>query len=357
MNSITITLTESAQRIALLAGQPAGRDQTYEVPTALLPHLLALPWTSVTDGGTATCTVPARLRFAESEFSEPVGKAHDFRDRFSGYDNMECACSARPSDADGALAYAGQVLRGGQAYLDGKRAERMAEYELKISSALARPDGDWLDMGGRPTVERSPRGVYLSDVMCADPRIVERRAALARSIEPDVVRYDREKAERQAVVKAAKVAYSDAIRSLALGYDDLARAATDGYPVERQVLDRLASKFEEAVESGLGDTVVHSAIDSTYFRDPPDRAAPSPDAFRLLDVVIAECRRANETLPRAIGQWRTSRIVRLDVCPHTGSEHKVTVVLATLVDYEGDCLREITFSLESLECEHESEED
>ena len=355
MNSITITLTESAQRAALLAGQPAEKVQTYEVPAGLLPHLLALPWTSVTDGGTATCTVPARLRFAESELSKPVGSAHDFRDRYSCYSNLDCACPSRPADAEGALAYAGQVLRDGQAYIDGKRADRAAEYESAISSALARPDGDWLDMGGRPTVDVSPRGIYLTDVMRADSRIVERRAALARSIELDVARYDREKAAREAAAKAAKAVYSDAIRSLALGYDDIARAATDGYPVERQVLDRLANNFEGAVD--LGDTFLDSAIDSSAHRDPPDRAAPSPDAFRLLDVVTAECRRANEMLPRAIGQWRTSRIVRLDVCPHTGHEHKVTAVLATLVDYEGDGVREITFSLESLECEHESEED
>jgi len=45
--------------------------------------------------------------------------------------------------------------------------------------------------------------------------------------------------------------------------------------------------------------------------------------------------------------------VRVDACPHRDQgEHRVTAVLASLVDYEGDIVREITFSLESLECEH-----
>jgi hypothetical protein len=57
--TITVTLRQEAQRAALLAGEDAAREQTYDVPVEHLPRLLALPWTAVDQAGDASCVIPA----------------------------------------------------------------------------------------------------------------------------------------------------------------------------------------------------------------------------------------------------------------------------------------------------------
>jgi hypothetical protein len=175
----------------------------------------------------------------------------------------------------------------------------------------------------------------------------------------------KEAERRNTAVKAEAAAkrapYDAGIRLLAEQQEDLARAATDGYPVERAVLDGLSNTLRAKVDDmskALGLPHVLAAADRTSWGEQPDRAAPSPTAFRLLDVVTHACREVNETIPAAVGRWQVSRIIRLDVCHHLAPKHHyVTAVLATLETLTS--IRELTFSLEAVECDHtdESSED
>jgi hypothetical protein len=149
---------------------------------------------------------------------------------------------------------------------------------------------------------------------------------------------------------AARVPYDAALREVAARYDELARAAAENYPIERAVLDRLAGDLADVVGScnfEIGPT--------TYDAPPPDRAAPTPAAFALRDSVVAAANAANDVLPSAIGTWVVSRIVRVDVCPHSGESHFVTGVYATL--RTPFALREVLWSTESLACSHGDDEE
>jgi hypothetical protein len=122
---ITVTISEAAQRAAILAGEPAARKQTYDVPAELLPRLMALPWTEVTDDGFAVCEVPATMSAALNVLSQPIGKfAKDFYDDWAGPSDLMAysgVTETRPSDAAAALLEAERVLAGFQAHIDKKR--------------------------------------------------------------------------------------------------------------------------------------------------------------------------------------------------------------------------------------------
>lgn len=150
--------------------------------------------------------------------------------------------------------------------------------------------------------------------------------------------------------KRAEEAYAAAIRAIAAGEDDLARAAAEGYPVDRKVLDRLADKLARSIDV----PEAHLEVDSSAWPAPEDRAAPSPAAFALYDRVKAAVAKANKTLPTVVGQWELSRIVRIDTCPHYGKHHYVTAVFATL--RSRDAVRQVTWSTEKVACGHEEDE-
>ncbi len=76
------------------------------------------------------------------------------------------------------------------------------------------------------------------------------------------------------------------------------------------MLSRLAERLASNI--GEGDLV---SVDTLAWKDPPERPAPRPDAFALLDRVTAAARAANETLPTAIGRGEVSRILRIDTMP------------------------------------------
>jgi hypothetical protein len=217
-------------------------------------------------------------------------------------------------------------------------------HEQKVAAALAAPDTAWLctSDGGR----LAQRYSNAPDVDRDDPRIVAHLARITAEVLPA---YRAELAAAKAAEDERHAAYAEAIRTLGATYDDLARAVTEGYDVERAVIDRLA-------ESLAGLEGLHTDTYDSPRADPTDRAAPSPEAFRLRDRVVGAVREANERLPVAIGRWEVSRIVRVDVCPHSGEHHYVTAVLATLLTLgPRKREREITFSLESLECAHDDE--
>lgn len=144
-----------------------------------------------------------------------------------------------------------------------------------------------------------------------------------------------------------------ALREIAARVPALARAASENYPVETQVLDHLARHLVDKVHADRpGVPYLYYEVDRAVWADPPDRAAPSEAAFALLDDVDRAIRSAQ--LPAAVGPWAVSRVVRVDSCRRRDHEHWVTAVLATLRTPSGT--REVTFSLESLDCPHHDED-
>lgn len=110
MHTITITLTQAAQRAALLAGLPAALAQTYEVEEpALLGRLLALPWTKVSTDGHATCVVPGAIRYTSDAISLPPDAPVVWTDSW-GYGATPSLADVRPDSAEAAIAHAEAAL-------------------------------------------------------------------------------------------------------------------------------------------------------------------------------------------------------------------------------------------------------
>jgi hypothetical protein len=155
---------------------------------------------------------------------------------------------------------------------------------------------------------------------------------------------DRRNAELEKEEARVRAPFDAACRTVAARYDDLARAAAEGYGITSALLDRLASTLDVA-------NTFFSKIHSKVWPNSEDRAAPTSATFAMRDQIAAAVKSANETLPPELGSWTVSRIVRVDVCPHRGEEHYITCVTATLET--PFATRQVTFSLEPLECEHE----
>ena len=356
--TITIHLTTDAQRAALIAGEDAAAKQTYEVPMELLPRLLALPWTTVHEDGSATCEVPDTLAWRESELDAAPGTPWEYGGGSYGYTNG--AADKRPASAEAAIAYAEGVPARVTADLDVHRAKRQKEREERdqrkraaVERWLTYPEAERATVSGLATcVWKDDAGVEHLDTTgtrVADEDDIKRFAPDAyRAAIDEVARLKREKkADAEATAKAekaAKVACEAALRELATKRDDLARAAADGYPITKAMLDRLAEDLAARIDA------TNRMFDVRGWTNMRDRSAPSPEAFALRDKVEAAARSENETLAPAVGKWEVSRIVRLDVCPHEERSHFVTAVVATLDTPCG--LREITFSTDPLECDH-----
>jgi len=125
-HTITVHLTDAAQRAALLDGQPAQAEQTYEVPQDLLSRLLELPWTLISDDGHAQCTVPPMIWFSESTVKEPPGTAWNLK-AHGCFGRFDVKATARPVDAAAAIDYARHVIAHSTASLDEKRRTHQAE--------------------------------------------------------------------------------------------------------------------------------------------------------------------------------------------------------------------------------------
>jgi len=199
--------------------------------------------------------------------------------------------------------------------------------------------------------------------LLSDPRVAERVAELKREAAENRAQYETAEAAKEAAKKAAeaakeaaKDAAKAALRELALAEPDLQRAATEGYAVYATMLERIVNALVDRVKmtvaaSNFGNHL-HCVTDTSAWSDPPLRSSPSPEVFALLDAVTAAVEAS--PLPPALGAWKVSKIHRIDVCPHEGHRHFVTAVLATLDTPLG--LREITFSPESLECTHPTDD-
>lgn len=116
-HTITITYTDAAQRAALLAGLPAQRVHTYDVPAALLPRLLALPETAVDSAGIASCAC-RDLTWGQTTLAAPH------------------LAPAPISTVEDALTFAEAYA---EAYAAHKRAQKDADEASRATAEAARP--------------------------------------------------------------------------------------------------------------------------------------------------------------------------------------------------------------------------
>ena len=252
---------------------------------------------------------------------------------------------------------------------DQKEAERLADVQARIDLTIARTASTFVCReNGRISARMSVAHVYntaggspgKSEALDAKAREVE-GLATSKSVEEDRL----------------GDACEAALRLMATREDDLARAATEGYAVAGPMLDRLTMRAAEALHAVIapsaevelvklpgnlpfkgfsfgigGGKALHVLPDRLTFGGiggaGEDRNAPNAASFRLLDACKGVAKAAE--LPVAVGAWKASRILRLDVCKHSGETHYVTAVLLTLETPSGD--REITCSFESLACKH-----
>lgn len=357
--TITIHLTNEAQRAAIIAGEPGAAKQSYDVPQELVARVLALPWANVQESGDVTCVVPDSCPWTKADLDKPLGTPWEYS-RFGGsHGRTDVAADKRPADAAAAIAYAEGVVPRVTADLDKSREERARELAEREQRARANVEL-WLSFP--PTERATARGIATCEheghLGHIGSRIVEendiKRFAPEAYAETmgEVKRLQAERKAAEAAEKQreadAKAACELALREIAAGTDDLARAAKEGYRVATRTLDRLVDLLLERTPVDY----THRTSKRPWNVDASDeRSAPSRDAFQMLDAISIAAREENEKLPAAIGKWEVSRILRLDVCPHDGHRHHVTAVLATLETPLGD--REVLFSTEPLECNHD----
>jgi hypothetical protein len=128
---ITVSISEAAQRAALIAGAPSAQEQFYVVPQELLAQLLALPWTEVKPDGSVSCDVPPRIGWGHGD-APPDPRASPYGDLWrGGYADQ------RPADAAAAIAHGERVVRDYVAYVHERRDERRVELERQDAEARA----------------------------------------------------------------------------------------------------------------------------------------------------------------------------------------------------------------------------
>jgi len=155
--TITVTLTPDAQRAALLAGQPAAKTQTYDVPADLIPRLLGLPWTMVDDGGSASCVVPPRVGY-DGSVTQPDGTPPkpDWTGCFWYGTAAEGAASIRPCDAYEAILHAEDLASAAWETVLAVRAKAVEDRDLQEAESR-REAAEWAAL---PLVHRArPSGV------------------------------------------------------------------------------------------------------------------------------------------------------------------------------------------------------
>lgn len=135
-HTITIHLSALAQRAALLTGQPAASEQSYDVTQDQIAALLALPWTVVHSDGTASCSVPHRVGYSEWLLDHPELEI-EWRGSSSHYGSACTLCDNRPADAAAAISWAAAQAKIVAETIEAKRAERVADKAERSANALA----------------------------------------------------------------------------------------------------------------------------------------------------------------------------------------------------------------------------
>ncbi len=135
-HTITITLSESAQRAAILAGEPAQIRQYYEVAQEQLPRLLALPWASVDMDGTVKCVLPNDLTIAETVLKAEPRSPIDLS-IWGSYASRPMSFDRRPRDAADAIAGAEAALAAVYDWIETQRVEHQAKAQERERTARA----------------------------------------------------------------------------------------------------------------------------------------------------------------------------------------------------------------------------
>lgn len=140
-NTITIRISNAVQRAALLAGESATRDQSYDVPAAELPRLLALPWTRVDAAGVATCDVPAGLALCDYTIDGEFSVVRHVRDARYNRDSIEhSVADARPATAAEAIDFAEGLLVRFAAELAERRETKRSQAEERATISRSKAE-------------------------------------------------------------------------------------------------------------------------------------------------------------------------------------------------------------------------
>ena len=135
-HTITVRLTEEAQRAAILAGEPAQENQTYVVPQDLVAELLRLPWTKIDAEGVASCSVPDRVWCLSDAVTQPPGSPVEWNPSIGSRERLSLTpLDKRPADAAEAIAYAAGEMASAQERMDAMRQDR-----AEASAALLRDE-------------------------------------------------------------------------------------------------------------------------------------------------------------------------------------------------------------------------
>lgn len=312
-HTITISLSEKAQRAAILAGEPAQAEQTYDVPQELVQRLLALPWTKVTKDGSAVCEV-ADLEY--TTLDEPVTFERSGRGTYGRY---RYQIDARPADAEAAVAVAEDIVRAATEQVRELRREnskRQAEIQAEREAEREAAER-W---ARRPLLERATHDEVRFYGL--DRHSVDRYApdALAEA-ERERDRLRDEQKQREAAAEEAERAKLYAWVELAAAErrPELARAATEG----RHLGEAPTELLREIVAERVREVVGEAPVASTVYQIEERTGVPSAEAYRIFDALKA-AEQLGEGLPFAI---EVSEISRIDIAPQGSAVWRTGVVV------------------------------
>ena len=305
MHKIEFTLSELAQRAALLAGQPATATQTHEVPADLVAALCELPGTRIDYDGQATYVCPWTL------VERPADAAAAIAAAASHVESVRAAClaawrTAPVADlATGAVAdvpsYSDRCNAGWRDVIPAAAVDRSVEvdaYAAARAAARAAAVNAWLDglerdhavarAAGLPDSGRldapSECGAVHGDGcgFTGPERIVALRAAI--------------RAEDSSAAERARLAAVTANREyrewLASGPGPLARAAADqavaGASLRGRALADIRQRIGVVVDA-IAVSVGCHGVALTYGGARACTALRSDRAYALSDALVAAC--------------------------------------------------------------------
>jgi predicted acylesterase/phospholipase RssA len=329
---ISVTYSQAAQRAAILAGLPAAQVQSYEVDAALLPRLLALPWTEVSTAGVASCHVPPGIPYSREEAEQGERRQDSWRrGGYYGQWDGGTVAAVPLMTAEEAIHHGELVVAQFKAHLkeqhaqcqaakaqkDVEQAEREARYSALVEEWLALPKdrqvtrchpGSRTDFRFRTTLRSTAPSLPPS---YSNARLKAREAELESYMAELQADLEEITAAQDAAWLKACCAYVEA------NVPEYARAAREGRDVSRQARDAFAAQVAARLAEH-GFTVL-----DTYCLRSQD--VPTTHAYEVLD----EVRSVLKDLP-ALPATITTEIQRGDTEFSKGSETWRTIVEVTI---------------------------
>lgn len=294
-HTITVTLSDAAQRAAIVAGEPAARTQAYEVPQELMARLLALPWTRVLDDGAAACTVPTTVGYSRETLREPVGTPVDVPNPYSAFGSIAIRAETRPADAAAAIAWAEEALAEIQQAIDERRVAEQAERAERERKARARAEAwaalplDWrASAKGVGRCTREP-GVEIPDGPLSPSGYTWVPEDDLRAHAPAAYAEAVDETERlRAAEQAERERDRDMLRQWARQHGSELLRARVAHEADGASWDKLArEEWAEAqlarLDLGWDEATVPNGYDSPD--EVEDRKSPTLDELRALDAV------------------------------------------------------------------------